>query len=58
MNALELIQYLDSELCLADIRKLNRDQLIRLQEAFYHWTQLTQREMRDRHRLEKKEGPE
>jgi hypothetical protein len=58
MNAPELIDYLHSDLCLADVRALDRDQLVRLEQALHHWAHISMRELRERTRLAKEEEAE
>jgi phage FluMu protein gp41 len=41
----DLIQYIDTDLSLDDIRALSRDDLAELNRALYHWERITDREL-------------
>jgi hypothetical protein len=58
MNALDVIDYLESGLSLGDVRRLDDDQLSRFKQAAYHWEQLATWELRKRTRLAKEEEAE
>jgi hypothetical protein len=58
MTINQVIQFLDVELTLADVRGLETDQLKRFEHALYHWAKLADWELRERARISKEEEAE